>query len=234
MTDDERLPPVLAQLGRDFRAAAQRDIDVEREIAARERRRRWPRRRRNALLFAVGALACAGAGAGASGLLSGEDGHPLPQEPSARIEQPAADPGVVPTSATADPVGGPPWALKVFTNAAGQDCLALGRLRGGTLGRLVNGTFRPSPIDAAGTCFDLSRESLYATMKALPSGDSRTVVYGIARDRRPVAVTIGGRTATVTPRGQGTFIVVLRGVVPGPAQVRTTDAAGKTVRVMLP
>lgn len=232
--DENRLPTVLVALGRDLRAAAQRDIDIERAVAARERGRRWPRRRRNALFFAVGALACAGAGAGASGLFDGGDTATVSREPSSQVGQPAADPGVVPSSAVPDPGGGLPWAVKVFTSAGGEDCVRIGRLRDSVLGQVVNGTFRALPTDATGAaCADLERTPLLVSGQVLLGGDTRTVVYGIARDRRPVTVTLGGASTVVRPRGQGTFVVVRKGTV-RPISVRTTDASGDIVRQTIP
>ena len=40
----------------------------------------------------------------------------------------------------------------------------------------------------------------------------RTIVFGMARDRRPVRVTMGGETRTVTPGGLGTFVDVRTGL----------------------
>jgi hypothetical protein len=230
VTNQERLPPMLAELGRELRAAAERDIEIERQVHAREDARRWPRRRRNALIFAVGALACAGAGAGASGVFDADEGRPIERDPAPQMGDPAADPNVVTSSATADPAGGLPWAVKVFTNDAGQDCVRVGRLRAGALGRVVDGRFRALPDDASATaCADLERQPLLVARQAVPGADARTIVYGIARDRRPVKVTLGGPAAVVRPRGQGAFVVVRRGIA-GTTAVETTDARGAPVR----
>lgn len=136
-------------------------------------------------------------------------------------------------STTADPAGGLPWAAKVFTNASGEDCVAVGQLRDGRLGRVRNGIFRALPIDATGTCGDLAREPLLAGQWAAAGGDPRTVVYGIARDRRPVAVTLAGRTTTVEPHGQGVFIVAAVGVWTT-YEARTTGPDGSLVRHTFP
>ena len=126
----DELPPPFADLREQFRAAAAREIEVERRVAERSRRGS----RRVVVAVALGLLVPAAGVAGAARILSREDAEPV-----GGPDVSAAEPGIVPSTAVPDPDGGPPWALKVFTNGSGRDCVGLGRLSGGKLGRYSGG-----------------------------------------------------------------------------------------------
>jgi hypothetical protein len=220
------LPPTLDSLRDQLRSAAARDNEVETRVAQRLRRGR----RRHWLLVAVAALVSVGGVAVAGGALdrrgSDERGDSVPPNLAA-----AADPGVVASSATPDPAGGPPWAVRVFTNPAGRDCAAVGRLVDGAIGRFDSSrTFHALPSRMAGTCEPLGRSALLVAVEYHPGAPQRTIVYGISRDRRPVRVTIAGVTRTVVPGGLGTFLDVRAGVTDMRGANVTTTAGGRTVR----
>ena len=220
------LPPVLRDLGEQLREAAAREIEVERRVAQRLRTGRW----RRWLFVAVAALVSAGGIAVAQRLLD----HSGPDEPRDRIEPrnaPAADPGVIVSSARPDPVSGPPWALRVFTNTKGLECVALGRLRNGALGTYDESrTFRRLPAVVTGTCEDLDRVDLLVTVRQRSQPELRTIVYGLARGRRPVRVTIGGRTHTVRPGSFGSFVDVRTGRLNLSGAMVSTSVGGHIVR----
>jgi hypothetical protein len=223
-----QLPSGLAGLRDQLREAASRDIEIEARVRSRLRRRSW----RRVLPVSVVAVVSIVGVAVAQRVLD-QVGPPLPTDrlPAKDV---AADPDVVTTSATADPAGGPPWALRVFTNPAGKDCFALGRLISGRLGTYADSrTFRAQPRRVIGACDSLGRAGLLAAFRYYGGAQRRTVVYGLARDRQPVRVTIGGVTSTVTPRGLGSFIVVRRGVLDMRGASASTMVGDRPVRRLL-
>ncbi|HYH88681.1 MAG TPA: hypothetical protein VEX67_05580, partial [Solirubrobacteraceae bacterium] len=142
----DKLPPVLDDLREQLRDAAARDNEVERRVAQRVRRLR----RRQWLLVALGAIVSFGGVAVAERALD-RRGADRPADDLPPNAAPAADPGVVASSATPDPGGGPPWAVRVFTNRSGLDCIAVGRLVRGAIGTFDNTrTFRALPTVVSG------------------------------------------------------------------------------------
>jgi hypothetical protein len=220
------LPSGLAGLRDQLREAASREIEIEARVRSRLRRRSW---RRVVPVAAVAVVAIAGVAVAQRAL--DREGTPLPADRLPAAAAAAADPGIVASSATRDPGGGPPWTLRVFTNPAGEDCFALGRLTSGRLGTYDRTrTFRALPHRVSGACDSLGRAGLLAAVTRAGGAQPRTVVYGLARDRRPVRVTLGGTTTTVTPRGLGSFIVVRRGVLDMRGASASTTAGDRTVR----
>ncbi len=221
------LPPALDDLGDQLHDAAARDNEVEARVAQRVRRGH----RRHWLALSVAALVSFGGVAVAERALDRRGADIAPDELPAEIA-PAAGSGIVASSATPDPGGGPPWALRVFTNPAGLDCVALGRLVGGALGRFdADRTFHRFPDRVSGTCEPLARRGLLAAVQYRAVAPRRTIVFGLSRDRRPVRVTIAGVTRTVAPGGLGTFVDVREGIAEmHKADVTTTDGNGRTIR----
>ena len=207
------LPPSLQEFGHRLKQAAELQIEQEREERAQQRpepKRGRPHRR--AWLAAVAAILLpAGAVAGATAVFS-EDGVPLQAENDLPTDvQPAVDPGVRLESAVADPEGGLPWALKVFTNQEGQDCATVGRLRGGLLGQLRGKEFRPFPEGVPGVCGNLAEAGVIAAVDRRRDPQPRTVVYGLTAGRDPVSVTIDGEVRHVDPGPLGSFVIVFEG-----------------------
>ena len=121
--------------------------------------------------------------------------------------------------------------MRVFTNRDGLDCVAVGRLLDGKIGIFDNTrTFRALPAHISGTCERVATSGLLAAAQYNPSAPQRTIVFGIARDRRPVRVTIAGLTRTVSPGGLGTFIDVREGVVDMTGASVATTVGGRTIR----
>jgi hypothetical protein len=222
----EELPPALRDLGDQLREAAARDVEIERRVAQRLRRGRW----RRGLLVVIAAIVSVGGVAVAQRLLD-RRGADQPRDRVQRRDAPGGDPGVVVSSATADPDGGPPWALRVFTNPQGLECVGLGRLLDGVLGTYdETRTFRRLPTIVAGTCEQPDRAGLLVTVQQRVHPEPRTIVYGIARERQPVRVTIGGETRTLRPGAFGTFIDVRAGLLELGGAAASTSVAGRIVR----
>jgi hypothetical protein len=224
MIPDE-LPPALRNLREQLREAAARDIEVDSRVQRRLRRGRW----RRWLIVAVAALVSAGGVAVAQRVFD----HKGPDTPDDRIQKgvgAAADPGVVTASATPDPSGGPPWALRVFTNPAGLECVAVGRLLDGAIGRYdAARTFRRLPADVSGACDSVGQSGLLVTTSLRGSPEPRTIVYGLAREYGPVRITIAGKARTVRPGPFGTFIDVRAGALDMRGATASTTVAGHTV-----
>ncbi len=220
------LPPVLDGLRDQLRSAAARDNAIEAQVAQRARRGR----RRHWLFIALAGLVSFGGVAVAERALdrraADQQGDRVPAATAA-----AADPGVVVSSATPDPAGGPPWAVRVFANPAGLDCVAVGRLVGGAIGTFdASRTFRALPARVSGACEPIARSGLLVAVQHRLKAPERTVVYGLARDRRPVRITIGGVTRTAQTGGLGTFIDVRTGSADMRGATATTAVGGRTVR----
>ena len=98
-----------------------------------------PRRRRIALLVALGALALAAAAWGAASVLSGSAVAPdaVAATPTLGWGLPVPSSlSVLPLRAT-DPAGGPPWAMRLIRTTRGLGCVQVGRLVSGELGALA-------------------------------------------------------------------------------------------------
>lgn len=228
MTDE--LPPVLGELRDQLREAADRDIEIERRVAERIGGVRWRQ-----WLLVAGAATVSFAGVAVAQRAFDRDGSDRKRPGRAPDRLPssavAPDPSLIATSATPDPSGGPPWALRFFTNSAGLDCVVLGRTTDGALGSYdASHTFRPLSSRAAGVCERLGHSGLLVAVQRRASPQPRTIVYGLARDDRPVSITIAGTTHTVEPRGLGSFIYVRRGVADMRGATASTTVAGRPVR----
>lgn len=224
----DQLPPALDDLREQLRAAAARDNEVEARVAQRVRRGR----RRHWSLLALGALVSLSGVAVAERALDrrGAD-HRADEVPAGSA--PAAEPGVVADSARADPGGGLPWAMRVFTNRAGQVCVTVGRLRHGIIGTVdASRTFRALPDQVPGACQSLASSGLLVAVH-YDTAPPRTVVYGLTRDRRPVKVTIAGEMRTVAAGALGTFIDVREGVADMRGASAWTAVGGRRERQAL-
>jgi hypothetical protein len=224
MTDE--LPPALGDLRDQLREAAARDIEIERRVAQRVRGARWRQ-----WLLVVGAAIVSFAGVALAQRAFDREGPPRPAVrdlPSPITAAAPADPGLVVTSATPDPAGGPPWALRVFTNPTGLACVALGRMSRGVLGTYdVSHTFRALPLRVAGACDPVGQSGLLVVVQRRGGLDPRTIVYGLARDDQPVRITIAGKTHRVKPGALGTFIDVHPGLPDMHGATAWTTVAGR-------
>ena len=204
MSRDPDLLPSLSTLGDRLGDAAAREIEAER--AGRDRRRR--RRSLRPLLLTGIVAALAGAGAvTATGVFTGS-GEPVPEE-----RQPTAGSGVLSDSAAADPGGGLPWALRVFVDDRGRECLQLGRLRDGVLGVVESGRFRPYAGRPNGTLRRPPRRPADQRRGAphAARGADRGLRAHDARGER-CGSALGGSVRTVRPGALGAYVVVYSGI----------------------
>lgn len=205
----EPLSPGLDDFGRRLREAAERQMEEERDAERRTTRRR---RRRTLVAGGVAVLLPTAAIAGAGSLLS-RDGEPLKEERRLPAKvRPASDPTVIRGSAALDPDGGPPWALRLFENEGGEQCLTVGRLQNGVLGQFRGSDFRPLPASVSGVCDRLAEAGLIVSVERRTTPRPRTVVYGLVDGREPVDLRLGGERLRARPETLGSFVVVLRGV----------------------
>jgi hypothetical protein len=198
--------PSLRELGDRLGAAARRSIAAEHEAEPSATRRRGRRVRTWLLAGLAGALVGAGA-VGAGELFTGT-GEPVQSE---RPSGPVPQAGVLADSAAADPGGELPWALRVFVDARGNECVQLGRLRRGELGALTGGQFRPFTGRPTGPCGDLAAEGLLVWVHTRTLPAERTVVFGLSDGRGAVRLRLGGRTRAVEPGALGAFVAVYAG-----------------------
>ncbi|MGH2942855.1 MAG: hypothetical protein ACRDLN_08810 [Solirubrobacteraceae bacterium] len=224
MTPDE-LPPAFRDLGAQLRTAAERDEEIERLVAQRVRRGRW----RRWLIVALAAI-ISGAGVAVADRLLDRKGADEPREQIPQQMRPAADPGVIKAGATPDPRGGPLWAMRVFTNPAGEECVAVGRLLDGALGTYDDTrTFRRLPPTLAGACARLREVGLLIAVQRYGEPERRTVAYGISDGQGPVRITIAGTTRTLRPGPLGSFVDVRAGVLSVRGATASTTIDGRTV-----
>jgi hypothetical protein len=109
------------------------------EASTKEPTRTRPRRRGVALALTLAAAVLLGAGGGALLLTSGRPVKPaflLPANPRTGLGQPLASSLALLSTRVADPVGGPPWGMRVIRTTRGLTCLQAGRVFDGRLGGL--------------------------------------------------------------------------------------------------
>ena len=201
MSRDRDLLPGLRTLGDRLGDAAEHEIAAEHAAGPRRRRRAF----RPLIVVAVVAT-LAGAGAVTATDIFTGTGDPIQDEPGS-----TAQPGVLTDSSSADPGGGLPWALRVFVDDRGRECLQLGRLRDGKLGIVLNGQFRPFAGRPQGSCGDLAVDKLISIVETRPH-PARTTVYGITQSRSPLRISLGGSVRTVRPGALGAYVTVYAGM----------------------
>jgi hypothetical protein len=221
MSDDSHLPPGLAKFGRHLEDVGRHDREEELREARRGKRHRF---RALPTTVAVAVLA-GGVAAGATALLD-DNGPPINREPDGGDSVAPVDASVVAATRTADPGGGLPWILRVFTNARGDECVVLGRLKRGRFGQVQQGRFRALPASTPGLCDNAERSGLltFLDRRAAPP---RTAVYGITKGTGLVTVRLGDTERRVAPVALGAYLVVVA-LEKGSATV-TTELAGQTV-----
>jgi hypothetical protein len=217
------LPPGLAEFGRRLDEVARHDREQELREA-----RRGKRYRLRPLPVTVAAVVLAGGIAvGATAVLN-DNGARIDREPIGGDLIAPVDPSVVAATRTADPAGGLPWILRVFTNAQAQECVVLGRLKQGRFGQVQQGRFRALPSSTPGLCDNAEKSGLLAFLdrRGLPP---TTAVYGITKGTGSLTVSIGDRERHVTPVVLGAYLVVVAGSQ-GSATVSTEVAGRRVVR----
>ena len=200
MSRDPDLLPGLRTLGDRLGDAAEREIAAGHAAGPRRRRRYRP------LSVAAVVATLAGAGAVTATDVFTGSGEPVPDEPSS-----TSQPGVLTDSSAADPGGGLPWALRVFVDDRGRECLQLGRLRDGKLGIVLNGQFRPFEGRPQSSCGELAVDKFMTIVETRPH-PARTTVYGITQSRSPLRIRLGGSVRTVRPGALGAYVTVYAGM----------------------
>jgi hypothetical protein len=168
-----------------------------------------------ALLVATALLLLISAGAAGTRVFVSDGGSvgSEPRPPSA-LERSPGDRRLA-QARSADPVEGLPWGVRLYTSAAGQSCVVLGRLAKGHLGIVQGGRFSDLPSDAPGVCNDLERLHVLATIRSYGNvTGGRTVLYGVVdRTIRSLTMVTSTAEARLIPiAADGTFITVLIGV----------------------
>ena len=220
MSRDPDLLPSLRTLGDRLGDAAEREIDEERRARPRRRRRLL---RRGLVAGGIAGVAFAGA-VTATDVFTGS-GPSVPQEPEGAVE-----PGVLTDSAAADPTGGLPWALRVFVDDRGRECMQLGRLRGGALGTVVSGQFQRYEGSPNGVCSEPGGDPVSVVVEQRPRPAERTIVYGLIDTRDPVRIELQGRARSVRPGALGGFVMVYEGLLDARGGTLRTRIDGRAVR----
>ncbi len=201
--DPSDLMPSLRELGDRLGDAAAREIASEQDAPPRRRRRRW----QPYVFGGIVATLVAAGGVTATDIFTGS-GDPVPEERSS-----PSQPGVLTDSAAQDPAGGLPWAVRVFVDERGRECLQLGRLRDGALGTVINGQFRRYQGRPNGPCGDLGETPLIAAVEQRSQPTARSVVFGLSRVQGPVTIRIGDSVRRVRPGALGAYVAVYAGMV---------------------
>lgn len=222
MSDNDQLPPGLADFGQRLEELAEHD----RRAALRHAR---PRPRLRALPSAVAAAVLAAAVAAGATAVIDHDGTPIKREPRGGDSIAPIDPSVVATTRVPDPAGGLPWILRIFTNAQGQECVVVGRLEHGRFGQVQNGRFRPLPASTPGLCGDTTKDGLLTFIDRRPD-PARIAVYGITTSPKPLHISIAGSTLTARPAALGAFLVVVASNQRDPITITTTINGRRTIR----
>lgn len=202
MSRDPDLLPSLRELGDRLGDAAGREIAAERVGRAPRSRRRWHP-------YLLGALVATLAGAGA---VTATDVFTGSGDPVHGERQSGPQSGVLVDSAQADPGGGLPWAMRVFGDDRGRECMQLGRLRDGALGTVEAGQFRPFEGESTGACGDLHGDHVVSAVERRTLPAARTIIYGLTRAREPVLIRVDGERRKVTPGALGAYVAVFAGL----------------------
>lgn len=164
------------------------------------------------------AIATAAGVAAASALISPGDQSAVSGPPE---EKPAANTQSA-EGLSADPRGGPAWAVEVGRSAQGRSCARPGRTVGGKVGALDrNGAVREFPPEG-GNCLDVSALSDDQPVALFVDGEDRdprtnerdpvTVVWGLAKPGiESVSITSPRGTRTLPVSARHAFIAIYRG-----------------------
>jgi hypothetical protein len=196
--------------------------DSFRELGEQRARARPPRRRATrhvprVVLIALTVLLLVAVAATGTKLFLDDDGTVKsdPKGPRHHVE-PAPSHRQVALASAADPAERLPWGLQLSENAAGDTCLALGRIVGGRPGALRSGRFQELPARAGGLCGPLEDRHVVVATRSFPDSaipGSRGVLFGIV-DRTVTRLQLRSATGARSPiavQADGTFVVVRRG-----------------------
>jgi hypothetical protein len=140
---------------------------------------------------------------------------------------------------TADPRGGPPWAVRILDGDSDRRCITVGRTDGRRFGP-VDADGRVVDTDAVitGACADPAADPLQLAVAGY--GDSggqgpRSVLFGIAAANiRSILVTGPSGPKLVTPDADRTFAIVAEGDLPATVWTVTVTLVDGAIRVYHP
>jgi hypothetical protein len=187
--------------------------------------RRWRMRRAFGVVPVALLTLVAAAGAGRvlfddDAVLPGDRGAP---SETRRAERDAALAAV----RAADPDGGLPWGIRLYTSANGGRCAIPGRVRGQALGVMRRGQFLPMAADDPGTCGSAGAHMLIARVENAEA-PARSILFGfVDRSVRAMSIVGGGRRRTVPVAADGSFLVVTKRRIGGQLRLHT---GGRTIR----
>ena len=225
--DDFSDLPGLARFGEALEAAARRELPAG---PAALRTRRWLRGAALALAIALGVAATAAATVAAlrGTVIPAPDARVLPADQTSLDST-----SVLTAPRSADPAGGPPWALRLTRSQTGLTCTTVGQVRDGVFGIVgEDRVFRQIPtavVDSCGRGLLLGSRIVAApTIRA-----ARSIVFGVAGSatRSVALVTVGGGRRLLKVGQRGTFVAALRGYPEDTAaRVEITAADGRVTR----
>jgi hypothetical protein len=174
-------------------------------------------------------LACSAGVAAASALIPAS-----PQSVSAELEAIAVPGSDRIGAATPDPESGPPWAVRSYTGGSGRSCVAAARLENDQFGPMIGGRVVQLPVDESGSCADLSIDRVQLVVSRFAeTADTadRTVIFGRAETGvDSLVVDDPSGTHSLKPSdGDGTFLIVLSGLLPsGAVRLHYRSTSGGT------
>jgi hypothetical protein len=141
--------------------------------------------------------------------------------------------------ATADPRGGPPWAVRILDGDSDRRCITVGRTDGRRFGPVdAHGRIIDTGAVINGACADPAADPLQLAVAGY--GDSggqgpRAVLFGIvAANVKSLLVAGPGGTRIVSPDSERTFAIVAEGDLPATVWTVTATLADGTARVYHP
>lgn len=181
--------------------------------AAQRRRPRWQIPRP---LLVAGGVALLGGGVAVGRTEFTTDEQPVSGEhkPPANIAPDPHDRRLSSLRVT-DPIGGPPWSVRLYSGAKGRQCIVLGQVRHDELGMVRLGGFHPYPANVPGTCSPNASQPLIFVQHEIGSVlGARSFVYGVV-NREVGALALRGRdgpSESLPIAPDGTFLVVRKGI----------------------
>ncbi len=212
--------PGLARFGEALHDAALR--------AGAPRRRWW----RGITLSLVVALGVATSATGTVVALRGT----VISTPDPRVRSAAQTPlehsAVLTSPRSADPAGGPPWALRLTSSETGQTCTTVGQVRDDVFGIVgQDGVFRQIPPAVTDAC---GRGPLLGSriVSAPTARATRSIAYGVGgEDVRAVTMITGDERRKLELGERGTFVAALPGYPEDTAaRVQITGQDGRVER----
>jgi hypothetical protein len=182
--------------------------------------------------FAASVIAAILVGVGGASAFIGNSGQDTAGGPQA--SQPDGNGASLVVSAS-DLVGETdPWAVRVYRSVTGLTCPEVGRTHDGDFGQVDgDGRFRPSSIQAAGSCIDLAKAPMSLIVNHYAANDdrgARAVVFGVVSPIvRNVEITIDGHSQALSITN-GAFVSIAseRELAGATVNATMTDGSNKS------